>query len=330
MPYLNEARIIGNMANKPEMDFLSNGIPYCYFAVRIVQSMPDGTLAEDFLRVISYGDTAVFIVRELNLGDLVLCVGRLSPKQWQSPNGIEEYRLHFIAETVDLLAGSDGLIPPVTIRDASRAKAAAFRMGEDERIHSDTYRLRGARDQHPPKLYEPQPTSGGSWTIPEGYLKQESLSWIEKERKRQKSRTGEYAKREVPLLDLRDADDKAEAMRIASSFIPWNLPMTNDGLYVRMPNGKCIPVQEYNAMIASQDRILSRQDKATRDFIMNTAAAREIFIKAATNDARRQERAARETDGLELVEDEKRLAPAPLPEAKPTVGSSNPDAWFKD
>lgn len=330
MPYLNEARVIGNMANKPEMDFLSNGVPYCYFAVRIVQNMPDGTLAEDFLRVISYGDTAVFVVRELDLGDLVLCSGRLSPKQWQTANGIEEYRLHFIAENVELLAGSDGLMPIVTIRDASKAKAAAFRMGEDGRIHSDTYRLRGARDQHPPKLFEPQPTPGGAWTIPEGYLKQESLAWIEKEKERREAKRNEYAMKETPPLDIKDAEDRTEALRIAASLLPWNLPRTSDGLYVRIPGGKCIPASQYDAIIASQDRILSQQGKAARDFIMNAAAARDVFIQAASNDMRRQERESRQKDELEIVDGEKTPTPSPLPQASPPVGSSNPDAWFKD
>ena len=42
MPYLNEARVMGSMANKPEMAMMQNGCPYCYFAVRMVQKMPDG------------------------------------------------------------------------------------------------------------------------------------------------------------------------------------------------------------------------------------------------------------------------------------------------
>ena len=86
MPYLNEAKIIGHMAHEPEMSMLANGVPYCYFAIRMVQRTPDGEVSEDFIRVIAYGDMAVTVARDIRMGDLVLCNGRLSPKHRQSPS----------------------------------------------------------------------------------------------------------------------------------------------------------------------------------------------------------------------------------------------------
>ncbi len=337
MPYLNEARVMGSMANKPEMAMMQNGCPYCYFAVRMVQKMPDGKIAEDYIRVISYGDTATMVCRECDFGDCVLCVGRLSPKQWQSQAGREEYQLHFVAESVQKVADGDGLLPPVTIEDAAAAKAAAFRNEEDGIVHSDTYRFRGVRDANPPKLKFPQPNPWGGWSVPENYVKQESREWMQQEDERIRQRREEFGGIQHEPLNLSVPDDRAEAHRIAATLIPWNLPRTNDGMYVRIPRSKCIPVSQYMTILESQNALLNAQPENVRALILDIASRRDIFIKASEDEARRREndekKAAmqKQQNPSDAAPPDNRPQEPQQPKAEPrrVVGSSNPDDWFE-
>ena len=320
MPYLNEARIIGHMAHEPEMSMLANGVPYCYFAVRMVQRTPDGEVSEDFIRVIAYGDMAVTVARDIRMGDLVLCSGRLSPKQWRNAAGREEYQLHFIAEEIDRLAMGDGMLPPVTIMDAAKAKAAAFRCGEDGFIHSDTYRFRGVKDPRPPKLFVPQPNDDGSWTVPEEYISQEATTWIANEKRRQKQKHDEYGLGDPKKAS--PADNNVEADRIAASLISWNLPRTEDGQMVKIPNAKTLPVARYNAILKSQEAILSRQTPSIRERIIELAQKRGVAFPTAIVGETRQ--------NVAQMQQPVASRPQPPPQQPPVVGSSNPDAWFKD
>lgn len=311
MPYLNEAKIIGHMAHEPEMSMLANGVPYCYFAIRMVQRTPDGEVSEDFIRVIAYGDMAVTVARDIRMGDLVLCNGRLSPKQWRNAAGREEYQLHFIAEEVERLAMGDGMLPPVTITDAAKAKAAAFRCGEDGFIHSDTYRFRGVKDPNPPKLLVPQPNDDGSWTLPEEYVSQEASTWISKEKRRQRQKQETYGL--VDDLKTKPVKNNVEADRIAASLISWNLPMTEDGKMVRLPNSKTLSVSRYNVLLKAQEAILSRQTPTAKARIIEIAQKRGIVFPQIIMD--------------EMQQNVAQTQPQPQ---QPVVGSSNPNAWFKD
>lgn len=319
MPYLNEARIIGHMAHEPEMSMLANGVPYCYFALRMVQKTPDGEVSEDFIRVIAYGDMAVTVARDIRMGDLVLCNGRLSPKQWRNAAGREEYQLHFIAEEIERLAMGDGMLPPVTIADAAKAKAAAFRCGEDGFIHSDTYRFRGVKDPRPPKLFVPQPNDDGSWTVPEEYVSQEAATWIAKEKRRQKQKQDDYGI--VDALKTHPVKNNIEADRIAASLISWDLPRTEDGQMVKIPNAKTIPVARYNALLKAQEAILLRQPPSIRTRIINLAQKRGVVFPPSFAEETQQN----------VAQMQQPVSPMQQPQPQqPVVGSSNPDAWFKD
>lgn len=313
MPYLNEAKIIGHMAHEPEMSMLANGVPYCYFAIRMVQRTPDGEVSEDFIRVIAYGDMAVAVARDIRMGDLVLCSGRLSPKQWRNAAGREEYQLHFVAEEIERLAMGDGMLPPVTIADAAKAKAAAFRCGEDGFIHSDTYRFRGVKDPNPPKLFVPQPNDDGSWTVPEEYVSQEAATWIAKEKRRQKQKQETYGLGDPAKTS--PAKNNTEADRIAASLVSWNLPRTEDGKMVRLPNSRLLPVSRYNVLLKAQEAILSRQTSSIRERIIELAQKRGVVFPTAIVGTTQQNVSPMQQ---------------PPPQQQPVVGSSNPDAWFKD
>lgn len=323
MPYLNEAKVIGNMAMEPELSMLKNGVPYCYIAVRLVQRTPDGVVAEDFIRVITYGDSAVKVARDFHVGDLVFCAGRLSPKQWRNAADHEEYELHFVADHVERLAMGDGLLPPVTIDEASNAKAGAFMMGEEGFIHSDTYRFRGVRDPNPPKLFSPQPNPDGTWHIPDEYVKQESLEWIAREKKRSSRTKAEYG-----MGDARKANPAAnmdEAARIAAMLVSWNLPLSDDGQRARLPNGQIVPAAKYFDVLRRQDALMARQTPEMAAAITEMAHQRGIVFpqdaKRMQEEAERQQQMQQQQQQQTQVQDE----PKPI-----VVGSSDPKVYFKD
>lgn len=317
MPYLNEVRVIGAMAHEPELTMLHNGVPYCYFAIRMVQRTPEGEIAEDYLRIISYGDMAVKLVREFHLGDLMFCSGRLSPKQWENAAGREQYEMHVIAERIEKLAMGDGFLPAVTIDEAANAKASAFRMKEDAFIHSDTYRFRGVRDPNPPKLFSPQPVEDGSWHIPEEYMKQESLQWISREKERARAKKDGFGY--SPYAHT--ITDRMEAERIAAMLVSWNLPRSEDGQWVRIPHGKNLHVSQYFEMLKKQDELLKAQTPEMLTAIMEMAHDRGVvFPQDVKREAEHQQQ--------KPVADEP--SPQPPQQPKPVVGSSDPKAYFKD
>lgn len=323
MPYLNEAKVIGSMAMEPELTMLHNGIPYCYFAIRMVQRTPDGEISEDYLRIIVYGDVAVKVVRDYHMGDLVFCEGRLSPKQWRNAAGREEYEVHFVAEKTERLAMGDGMLPPVTIEEAANAKAAAFRMKEDTYIHSDTYRFRGAKDPNPPKLFSPQPNPNGTWHIPDNYLKQEALSWVEKEQERRRQKLAKYGYGDP--AEHKPAANMTEAERIAAMLVSWTMPRTEDGQWAVLPNGKTIPLNEYHDILKRQDAMLAKQSSEALVAIMDMARKRGVVFPQDIKVEQPQQKEENENPPSETQPAQQQQQVKPI-----VVGSSDPKAYFKD
>lgn len=92
---------------------------------------------------------------------------------------------------------------------------------------------------------------------------------------------------------------------------------------VKIPNAKTLPVARYNAILKSQEAILSQQAPSVRERIIDLAQRRGIvFPQSIIGEPQPTVEPHRQN-----------IAPQPQPPPKPqtpVVGSSNPDAWFKD
>ncbi|HWD47251.1 MAG TPA: single-stranded DNA-binding protein [Actinomycetota bacterium] len=87
----NQAVVVGNLVEDPELRFTSNGTPVANLRVAVTQRILDGGTWRDgqtsFFRVNAWRETATHLAESLCKGDRVVVLGRLRQRSWETPDG---------------------------------------------------------------------------------------------------------------------------------------------------------------------------------------------------------------------------------------------------
>ena len=86
---LNEITIMGRMVQTPELRVTPSGIETTTFTVACDRDMtePDGNRPTDFIDVVAWRDTAKFISRYFQKGQMIIVTGRLQVRSWATKEG---------------------------------------------------------------------------------------------------------------------------------------------------------------------------------------------------------------------------------------------------
>ncbi len=96
---MNQAILIGNLGNDPELSYSRNGDPYTKF--NIATNERDGKT--NWHRIICFGKTAENCERYLKKGSKVAVLGRIEYGQYEDRDGITRYTTDIIAFNVEFL-----------------------------------------------------------------------------------------------------------------------------------------------------------------------------------------------------------------------------------
>ncbi len=102
---MNICALAGRIATEPNMRYTSSGTPVVQF--RLAVNRPprpnEQERGTDFLTIVAFGRQAELIGQFLDKGALVGIVGRISSRQWETPDGQRRERVEIIARHVEFL-----------------------------------------------------------------------------------------------------------------------------------------------------------------------------------------------------------------------------------
>lgn len=274
MAYLNDVKLICNLAIPPEMALTRSGRQYCNFTVRLLYRTPMGDPVEDFIMATAYDDDAEFLVRDCKQGDLILVDGYLHQYKWQV-NGETRAKVMVVASHIEILSRGAGMVPQPTRRDIAAANPAAYSDGEDGYISSAAFAgQKGNPNQPSHAMMYPQPGKGRSWQMPHGSLNEATRAWMDAKGLSHKGQArgdmGKGAENQSIRAYLRIPDLPDAVINKARMLIPDDLTPNASGK-VKLLDGTFVPNGNYQRLVSAQIKMLDGMAKGERDIVLSIA-----------------------------------------------------------
>lgn len=98
---LNKWTGMGRMVKDPELRFTQNNTEVVSFTLAVGRNYsPEGQPKTDFIDIVAFGKTAVFVNNWFHKGLLVAVAGRLQVRNWEDKEGSKRKSVEIIAEEV--------------------------------------------------------------------------------------------------------------------------------------------------------------------------------------------------------------------------------------
>lgn len=100
---LNRVIIMGRLTKEPEMRRTGSGVAVTSFTLAVDRDFADkqsGTKETDFVDVVSWRQTAEFISKYFNKGQMAIVSGRLQIRSWTDKDGNKRRTAEVVADNV--------------------------------------------------------------------------------------------------------------------------------------------------------------------------------------------------------------------------------------
>lgn len=99
---LNKVILMGRLTRDPEIKFTQSNIPVCSFTVAVDRNYAkNGEQRQaDFINVVAWRQSAEFVGKYFNKGKMIIVVGSLQTRTWDSPDGKKNYITEVVADEV--------------------------------------------------------------------------------------------------------------------------------------------------------------------------------------------------------------------------------------
>ena len=113
MASVNKVIVLGNVGKDPEVRYAPSGDAFTTVSVATTRNWKDKASGEkreetEWHRVVFNARLAEIVGQYVKKGKPIYVEGRLRTRKWQDKDGAEKYTTDIIAETLQLLGGSDG------------------------------------------------------------------------------------------------------------------------------------------------------------------------------------------------------------------------------
>ena len=113
MAGINKVILVGNLGQKPEVKFASNGNAIANLSVATSESWTDKNTGQkqektEWHNIVMYRRLAEIAGEYLKKGRPVYLEGRLQTRKWQTKEGQDRYTTEIIADSMQMLGGRDG------------------------------------------------------------------------------------------------------------------------------------------------------------------------------------------------------------------------------
>lgn len=96
---INKVILMGRLTRDPEMRHTNSGTPVTTFSIAIDNGYGDNKRT-DFVNCIAWNKTAEFVTKNFAKGKMIIVIGRITTRSWETQDGKRAYATEVVANEV--------------------------------------------------------------------------------------------------------------------------------------------------------------------------------------------------------------------------------------
>lgn len=96
---INKVILTGRLTKDPELRHTGNQTPVCTFSVAVDNGYGENKHT-DFINCVAWNKTAEFVSKYFTKGKMIIVIGRISTRSWETQDGKRNYATEVIASEV--------------------------------------------------------------------------------------------------------------------------------------------------------------------------------------------------------------------------------------
>lgn len=96
---INKVILMGRLTRDPEMRHTNSGTPVTTFSIAIDNGYGDNKRT-DFVNCLAWNKTAEFVTKYFTKGKMIIVIGRITTRSWETQDGKRAYATEVIANEV--------------------------------------------------------------------------------------------------------------------------------------------------------------------------------------------------------------------------------------
>lgn len=99
---LNNVVLMGRLTKQPEIQTTASGMEICKFTLAVDRGYAKAGEEKqtDFINIVAFKNTAIFVSRYFTKGQLIAVCGRLQTRTWDDSEGRKHYAMEVLANEV--------------------------------------------------------------------------------------------------------------------------------------------------------------------------------------------------------------------------------------
>ena len=96
---INKVILMGRLTKDPELRYTNNKTPVCSFTIAVNNGYGDNKRT-DFVNCLAWNKTAEFVTKYFTKGKMIIVIGRITTRSWETQDGKRAYATEVVAKEV--------------------------------------------------------------------------------------------------------------------------------------------------------------------------------------------------------------------------------------
>lgn len=97
---INKVILMGRLTKDPELRYTNNKTPVCSFTIAVNNGYGEKQQT-DFINCVAWNKTAEFVTKYFAKGKMIIVIGRITTRSWETQDGKRAYATEVIANEVN-------------------------------------------------------------------------------------------------------------------------------------------------------------------------------------------------------------------------------------
>lgn len=96
---INKVILMGRLTKDPELRYTNNKTPVCSFTIAVNNGYGENQRT-DFVNCLAWNKTAEFVTKYFTKGKMIIVIGRITTRSWETQDGKRAYATEVVAKEV--------------------------------------------------------------------------------------------------------------------------------------------------------------------------------------------------------------------------------------
>lgn len=97
---INKVILMGRLTKDPELRYTNNKTPVCSFTIAVNNGYGEKQQT-DFINCLAWNKTAEFVTKYFTKGKMIIVIGRIATRSWETQDGKRAYATEVVANEVN-------------------------------------------------------------------------------------------------------------------------------------------------------------------------------------------------------------------------------------